>query len=263
MEIKNYSLSFKARITPEYIQATNILRKFKNLGIQSPSYVLSEHIPHSYILAIKNTKNRLEIVQETPKLYGCTDNSFYLVQSIKQHNPITRKSNPFFRKFYKITDILDNKIVKVRKFYQSKKRGSRRTVTDRLKEAVLKHKTGNCFEQSIMLRDELAKAGLESKLVNSSWFDHSFLVLNLDKNANIANPKTWGKKAFIVDAWIGKVFRNAQEALTEYKRMWLLPATEIRNMKKNKLSALEAKNLDKSALSKLQFDLFRETVLPD
>ena len=250
MEIKNYSLSFKARITPEYIQATNILRKFKNLGIQSPSYVLSEHIPHSYILAIKNTKNRLEIVQKTPKLYGCTDNSFYLIQSINQNNPITRKSNPFFRKFYKITDILDNKIVKVRKFYQSKKRGSKRTGIDRLKEAVLKHKTGNCYEQSIMLRDEFTQAGIDSKLVHSSWFDHSFLIVNLDKNADIANPKTWGKKAFIADVWLGKVFRNAQEALTEYKRMWLLPSTEIRSLKKN-------------ASSKIQFELFRETVLPD
>ena len=263
MEIKNYSLSFKARITPEYIQATNILRKFKNLGIQSPSYVLSEHIPHNYILAIKNTKNRLEIVKKNPKLFNCTDNCFYMIQALNQKSPVTKTSNPFWYKFHKLTDKLDVRIVKVRESFQNKINGSKKTSIERLKEAVQKYKTGNCFEQAFMLKDEFSKAGLESKVVHSAWFDHSFLVVNLDKNAHIENPKTWGKKAFIVDAWLGRVFRNVQEALTEYKRMWLLPATEIRNLKKNKLAAIETKNLNKNTLSKLQFELFRETLLPD
>ena len=36
--------SFKGRITPDFIKATNILREFKNQGIISPSFELYRHI---------------------------------------------------------------------------------------------------------------------------------------------------------------------------------------------------------------------------
>ena len=49
--------------------------------------------------------------------------------------------------------------------------------------------------------------------------DHSFLVYNLNKNAKLYDPSTWGSKAIIADAWCNIVM-SAYDALSYYRHFF-------------------------------------------
>jgi len=60
---------------------------------------------------------------------------------------------------------------------------------------------------------------------NATATDHVFVVVGLDKNADLKNPSTWGKEAVIIDPWgeIVKPVSNGdkinQEWVTEMKKL--------------------------------------------
>ncbi len=101
-----------------------------------------------------------------------------------------------------------------------------------MKFLVEKFKIGNCMEQSIIMQDKLINAGIPAKVTGRQLIDHCFVVCNLSQNANIKDPKTWGKKAFIVDPWLNKVFRSKEEAFSEYKSIHFNLIEYLRNMSK-------------------------------
>lgn len=97
---------------------------------------------------------------------------------------------------------------------------------------VEKFKIGNCMEQSIIMQDKLINAGIPAQITGRQLIDHCFVVCNLSPKADIANSSTWGKRAFIVDPWLNKVFRSKEEAFSEYKRIHFNLIEHLRNMSK-------------------------------
>ncbi|HBG48369.1 MAG TPA: hypothetical protein DDW90_02455 [Cyanobacteria bacterium UBA9971] len=61
---------------------------------------------------------------------------------------------------------------------------------------------------------------------NATATDHVFVVVGLDKNADLSNPSTWGKEAVIVDPWgdiTAPVYKGGninQEWVTEMKKLF-------------------------------------------
>lgn len=249
MQVLTNNISFQRRVTPDFIKATNIMRNFRNQGLRSPSYIFSAHLPYTEILKIKSTKNRRELVKKNERLFRCSDNSFYLSKAIIEKNPIIDIKNPFFVKFFAIMKEYEKKLALLRDNFDSRAPfKSYDEALQTLKHFVMSEKMANCQEQSILLKEHFDNAGLESKLL-SAWYDHCFLVVNMDKNANILKPRTWGKDAFIADPWLGKVFHNIQEGLNEYKRIWLLPSRELRNYRTHNYNLIG---------SDYKFPLYRE-----
>lgn len=99
---------------------------------------------------------------------------------------------------------------------------------------VNKYKLGNCGESG-----SLAKLGLEINEIKSTkvslWgyngknistnLDHCFVIVNLDKNADLSDIRTYGKKAYVVDLWGGFVdyvpnaFKRFEAEYANDKRM--------------------------------------------
>lgn len=85
-----------------------------------------------------------------------------------------------------------------------------------LKQAVKFSKVANCQECAFLIHDKLEKAGIPSQNIRLNFeqkngFDttknHAFTVIGMNKNADVSNPKTWGKNAVIIDAWSNMVTR--------------------------------------------------------
>lgn len=49
--------------------------------------------------------------------------------------------------------------------------------------------------------------------------NHAFVVVDMAKGAKPSNPKTWGSKAVIVDAWTGQS-KPAHEMILEYESIF-------------------------------------------
>lgn len=78
---------------------------------------------------------------------------------------------------------------------------------------------GNCWEHMMLVYDKLIKLGqtpynIKIVVENDEGFyrNHFTTVFGLKKGAKINDPKTWGSKAMIVDAW-SKMVLPAKEAL--------------------------------------------------
>ena len=90
-----------------------------------------------------------------------------------------------------------------------------------IREIITRHKAVNCGEQAFIAQDDLLNKGKKADVVHfdiavKAYGDydqerqHTFAVLNLAKDADIQNPKTWGQDAIIVDPWSGLVKRACQ-----------------------------------------------------
>ncbi|HNW26188.1 MAG TPA: hypothetical protein PLG15_04225 [Candidatus Gastranaerophilaceae bacterium] len=79
-------------------------------------------------------------------------------------------------------------------------------------------KVGNCGESAILSKMALDLNGVDRvKIFNLTEFikngenltlkdvDHSIVVVNMDKSAILNDYKTFGKKAYVVDSWMGIV----------------------------------------------------------
>lgn len=91
-----------------------------------------------------------------------------------------------------------------------------------LKKACLKHKAANCGEQNLLLADEFFKKGIEVHTIKVEYdkkLVHTFLVTNAKENADWSDPKTWGNKAIVVDAW-SNVVLQAKDAIEYFKKLF-------------------------------------------
>ena len=221
--------SFKGRITPDFIKATNILREFKNQGIISPTFETYRHIKPSELresLAPKVTK-KLGI---SPSSFGKPDASIEITE-LNVANSDILTMNKYYSKFMPILNSKKNGLCKLRELLKEKKSKKINPLTI-MKCLVEKFKIGNCMEQSVLMQDKLIKAGISAKVTGRQFIDHCFVVCNLSKNANIKDHKTWGKRAFIVDPWLNRVFRSKEEAFSEYKRIYFKSIEHLRYMSK-------------------------------
>ena len=90
------------------------------------------------------------------------------------------------------------------------------------------NKAANCCECSFLIHDTLKQQGVESQNVIMNIFkngeerfdrNHAFTVIGLKKDANISNPKTWGKHAVIVDGW-ANIVKRAKEGLDYFTELF-------------------------------------------
>ncbi len=93
-------------------------------------------------------------------------------------------------------------------------------------------KVGNCGESAILSKMALELNGVKGvKIFNLTEFikngektmprnvDHSIVVVNLDKSADLTDYKTFGKKAYVVDSWSG-VVGYASDVFEKYKQIF-------------------------------------------
>lgn len=99
---------------------------------------------------------------------------------------------------------------------------------DYLKLAVKQQKVANCQERSFLIHNQLEQMGVDSQNVRINFVpnngenihkNHAFTVIGLDKNADLANPQTWGKNAVIVDAW-ANIVKRASEGIDYIKDLF-------------------------------------------
>ena len=222
----NNNVSFKARLTPDYIAACKVLRTFKNQGIVSPTFEMYRHVRPNRLLkkltpSTPNPKN-FNSDFAFPDRDSVIRNMYYL------NNPVL-KNDKYYGKFLAFITKKTNNLELLRNMFknsfnviakQQKLPQTEESANKLLSSAVADFKIANCKEQSLIMQNELEKLNIPSVVIGRELFDHCFIVANIAKNADISNPKTWGKKAFVVDAWMNKVFKSKEDAFTEYKRIF-------------------------------------------
>ena len=102
---------------------------------------------------------------------------------------------------------------------------------------VNKYKLGNCGESGSLAKLGLELNGIKSTKVSlwgyngenvSTNLDHCFDIVNMAKNANPADIRTYGKKAYVVDLWSGFVdyvpnaFKRYEAEYAGDKRMLII-----------------------------------------
>lgn len=104
--------------------------------------------------------------------------------------------DPFLRDY-----IWDNKFLNYQDFRQQ--------LVENIKS---KGNMANCWEDMMLIYTKLLEKGEKPHLLeiivnkaNGCRSKHSTTVFGLKENADITNPKTWGTKAVIVDAWVNVV----------------------------------------------------------
>lgn len=102
-------------------------------------------------------------------------------------------------------------VMQIRNIYNSS-----REKINTLKNVVKYTKVANCQEQTFLIHDKCKNAGIPAINVRLNFeqkngFDttknHAFTVIGMKKNADVSDPKTWGKNAVIIDAWSNMVKR--------------------------------------------------------
>lgn len=85
-------------------------------------------------------------------------------------------------------------------------------------------KKANCWEDMAIMSNKLKMAGEKPRLFiidllynNFGHCNHFTCVFGLKKDAKIAEPKTWGNQAVIVDAWSNIVMESKQALEYFYK----------------------------------------------
>ncbi|MGD9580244.1 MAG: hypothetical protein AB7V50_02635 [Vampirovibrionia bacterium] len=98
---------------------------------------------------------------------------------------------------------------------------------------IKKIKIANCGEMAIIGQHLLKQKGIDVDIVrfrilekgtddlryNKGVSDHVILVKNLDEDADINLPKTWGNDAIIIDPWFG-IVKRSHLAFNQYKELF-------------------------------------------
>lgn len=110
-------------------------------------------------------------------------------------------------------------------------------------EAVQKHKMGNCGEAGTLAKIGLAVNGIKGVKAGlygystpkvATNLDYTLILVNLNKDADLSNYKTFGKKAYVVNQWggfVGYVDEVFPKLITGYakdKRMQLIKTFGIK-----------------------------------
>lgn len=100
-----------------------------------------------------------------------------------------------------------------------------------LKKLIQKYNCADCGERAEILQYNLLSNGIKAhkitmevknksllKRFNNDMNNHSFVVIGMKDGAILTNPKTWGNKAVIVDAW-SKICLPAKDALQYFETL--------------------------------------------
>lgn len=117
----------------------------------------------------------------------------------------------------KRTQKLIDKIIKLQLFRRNSPMDAI-NFTEAVVDYVKKHRVGNCGESCILTKMALDLNGVKNARffdlkkfkntlqdVNVTALDHSVIVVNMAKDADLKDFKTFGKKAYVVDPWLGFV----------------------------------------------------------
>lgn len=131
--------------------------------------------------------------------------------------------------------------IRVKYFYKNYK--TYEMFITQLKNVVKLYKVANCKEQAFLLQHDLIKKGVDANKV-SFWIEdkitqktkteaegHSFVVIGMNKNADINNPLSWGKpdkngpylkdEAVVVCPWSGEGrAKRARIAIEDMKKLF-------------------------------------------
>ncbi len=188
----NNNVSFGG-LKQEKILAENILRDYKSVFpyIKSNSFVNTKILEHYKSPKYKDLIDELRLLSAR-----YTSNISLMRQTLRQHKKLDS--------FSQFTSIL--------------------------KSVFLDKGYANCGELNYILQNQFLKKNINAHMVCMLTFsqksadrvfgkDHSFVVFNLNKNAKLDNPSTWGSKAIIADAWCNIVMK-ANDALNYYKNLF-------------------------------------------
>lgn len=128
-------------------------------------------------------------------------------------------------------------------------------------------KVGDCGESASLSKAGFAVNGIKGAKVGLYGydsknnvvhnFDHSLFIVNLADNADLSNPKTYGKRAYLVDAWMGNVdyisnafkkLKNEHEDVLKDKKIRLGIKIEDFNMNEDTIKLVQ------KAFPKLKMD---------
>lgn len=166
-----------------------------------------------------------KMMKEYRKNYPQYFHSNTLVTSfIIRHNG-DRAFKPINKNLQSLADRYNEEIDNVRKKYGGNY-DSWSSFIDDLKRAVLSENAANCGEQAFLMQDVFLKNGEEAHNVCMTFYtkkdkiygNHSFVVSGLSRNADIANPKTWGNEAVVTDPW-SNVVLGAREAIDYFRKI--------------------------------------------
>lgn len=166
-----------------------------------------------------------KMMKEYRRNYPQYFHSNTLVKSfITRHNG-DRAFKPVNKNLQSLADRYNEEIDNVRKKYGGNY-DSWSSFIDDLKRAVLSENAANCGEQAFLMQDVFLKNGEEAHNVCMTFYtkkdkiygNHSFVVSGLSRNADIANPKTWGNEAVVTDPW-SNVVLGAREAIDYFRKI--------------------------------------------
>lgn len=138
------------------------------------------------------------------------------IKSVRQDYPFGFLSNSKYEAFSnrvnpKLDRFLSSKILETRDQIDFEKRLGVDGLTA-VENVVKRTKAANCGEQAYILSKKLNENGVANQVVimqvkkGKKIVDtHTFCVIGLDKDAKIAEPKSWGKDAVIADLWLNSV----------------------------------------------------------
>ena len=167
-----------------------------------------------------------KMMKEYRRNYPQYFHSNTLVKSfITRHNG-DRAFKPVNKNLQSLADRYNEEIDNVRKKYGGNY-DSWSSFIDDLKRAVLSENAANCGEQAFLMQDVFLKNGEEAHNVCMTFYtkkdkiygNHSFVVSGLSRNADIANPKTWGNEAVVTDPW-SNVVLGAREAIDYFRKIF-------------------------------------------
>ena len=166
-----------------------------------------------------------KMMKEYRRNYPQYFHSNTLVKSfITRHNG-DRAFKPVNKNLQSLADRYNEEIDNVRKKYGGNY-DSWGSFIDDLKRAVLSENAANCGEQAFLMQDVFLKNGEEAHNVCMTFYtkkdkiygNHSFVVSGLSRNADIANPKTWGNEAVVTAPW-SNVVLGAREAIDYFRKI--------------------------------------------
>ena len=167
-----------------------------------------------------------KMMKEYRRNYPQYFHSNTLVESfITRHNG-DRAFKPVNKNLQSLADRYNEEIENVRKKYDGNY-DSWGSFIDDLKRAVLSENAANCGEQALLMQDVFLKNGEEAHNVCMTFYtkedkiygNHAFVVSGLSRNADIANPKTWGNEAVVTDPW-SNVVLGAREAIDYFRKIF-------------------------------------------
>jgi len=190
-KIKNSSSIYFTSLKPQKRLGEQVLREFEaEMGhLKSSSNLL---------LRLKKNKSRLS----KPLIKNLQEKAIKLHRDIYDSSACASINKGNFETFQEFKEVLTENI---------KQKGNK----------------ANCWENAIIVFTNLLKKGEKPRLfqviVNSAakeTANHYSVVVGLKNGAKIADPKTWGSKALVIDSW-AKSVKPAHIALVDIETVLL------------------------------------------